>query len=199
MKRRGRWWHRTYIVHPIQRRFFFLSLVPLAICSSLIGLLVFAPLNLSFLGSAADPEKLRHIHALGARIWPAVLISVVASGLLSFVATNQFGGPLHRIEKAVRRIAHGELPNSIRVQQDDDLGELPALLNEACGRIASALTGIRQEEAEAAEELAALHRKAKAGLRDPTAIVQGLHKISHHLREVERTLTEFRLPRAEHR
>ncbi|MFQ5881713.1 MAG: hypothetical protein ACE5I9_04485 [Candidatus Methylomirabilales bacterium] len=196
-KQRVSWWRRSFYVHPIQRKYFFLSLVPLIVCAFLLIFLVFIPLNLALLGPAPDPEKaaiLGQIYALAVRIWPAVLISMLVSGLLSFFVTHKFAGPLYRIEQVVRRIAEGDLPLSIRVRRHDDLQEFAALLDGAFGTITSALTAIREQEALAAKELTALQGNVKAGLKDAGGILQGLEVMGRRHREVENILANFRLP-----
>ena len=191
------WWRRSFYVHPIQRKYFFLSLVPLIVCAFLLLFLVFTPLTLSFLGPAFDPEKvatLGQIHALAVRIWPAVLLSMLVISLVSIFVTHKFAGPLYRIERVMQGIAEGNLPSSIRVRSDDDLQDLARHLDKAFGRITSALTAIREQEVLADKELAVLQGKCKVGLKDAREILQGLEEIGRRHREVENILGGFRFP-----
>ncbi len=189
-------WKQKFYVHPIQRKYCFLSLIPLIFCAFLLVFLVFFPVNLALQGVVFDSEKaatLEQIHALGARVWPAVLISMLASSLLSFLVTNKFAGPLCRIEQVMQGVAEGDLPHSFRVRDDDDLQELAALLDGAFGRITSALTAIREQEALAGKGLSAMREKVDAGLKDAREVLQGLEVIAKSHTEVNNILANFRL------
>jgi methyl-accepting chemotaxis protein len=191
------WWRRRFYVHPIQRKYFFLSVAPLVLCAFLLILLIFLPLDLTLRGPAPDPEKVAtagQMYALAIRIWPAIFISMLVSCLLSFFVTNKFAGPLSRIEQVVQKIAEGDLPRSIRVRRRDDLQGFSGLLDRAFGKITWALSAIREHEALAAKELAALQERLNAGLDDVGKIQQGLEVVSRHHREVENILANFRLP-----
>ena len=192
-------WKRTFYVHPIQRKYCFLSLIPLIVCAFLLVLLVFVPENLTLRGAIFDAEQaatLAQLHALGARVWPAVLISMLVSSLLSFLVTNKFAGPLWRIERVMRRVAEGEIPPSFRVRRADDLQEFAALLDEAFGTIAAALAAIREQEARASQALAAIREKVNVQLTDAQEVLQGLEVIAESQTEVDQVLAKFgRQPR----
>jgi len=191
------WWRRRFYVHPIQRKYFFLSLVPLVFCALLLILLLFLPLDLALREPAPDAQKAAaagQMYSLAVRIWPAVFISMLVSCLLSFFVTNKFAGPLSRIEQILQQIAEGDLPPPIRVRRRDDLTGFAGLLDRAFGTITSALMAIKQREALAAKELAALQERLREGMDDVEKILQCLEGISRHHREVENTLANFRLP-----
>ncbi len=187
-------WKRKVYVHPIQRKYCFLSLIPLIVCAFLLLFLVFVPVNLILRGTMLDAEEaatLAQLHALGARIWPAVLISMLVSSLLSFFVTNKFAGPLWRMERVMRGVAKGELPQSFRVRRADDLQEFAALLDGAFGTIASALTAIREQEARASQALAVIRAKINEDLTDAQELVQGLEVIAESQIEVDQILGQF--------
>lgn len=187
-------WKRTFYVHPIQRKYCFLSLIPLIVCAFLLLLLVFVPENLTLRGAGFEAEQaatLAQLHALGARVWPAVLISMLVSSLLSFLVTNKFAGPLWRIERVMRRVAEGELPQSFRVRRADDLQEFAALLDGAFGTITAALTAIREQEALRAKALAAIRGKVTAGISDTQDVLQGLEAMAQSQTEVDQVLAKF--------
>ena len=50
-------WHRRFYVHPIQRKYLHLSLVPLIICSLAIIVLTFLPMQLLLSGRATELDK----------------------------------------------------------------------------------------------------------------------------------------------
>ncbi len=189
-------WQRRFYVHPIQRKYCFLSLIPLIVCAFLLILLIFIPVNLALRAAVSDHEQaatLEQIHAIAVRIWPAFLISMLVSSLLSFFVTNKFAGPLCRIEKVMRRVAEGDLPNSFRVRRRDDLQEFAALLDGAFGTITSALTAIREQEALVGKALAALRGNINVGLYDAREVLQDLEVIAQSHAEVENILANFRL------
>jgi hypothetical protein len=192
-------WRRKFYVHPIQRKYFFLSMIPLAICAVLLILLVFAPLALSLRGAPPDgeaPAALGPLYALqGIRIWFAVLLSMLACSVQSLYVTNKFAGPLFRFEHILRRVKEGEFPHAVRIRKNDDLQEFAGLLNSAFRMIAVALRAIQEQEALADKQLGAVREKVRAGSHGE--IQQGLEGIGRHLREMENILGKFRLPTLE--
>jgi methyl-accepting chemotaxis protein len=188
-------WKRQFYVHPIQRKYCFLALIPLIVCAFLLVFLVFVPLTLTLREASFEAEQaatLAQLYALGARVWPALLISMLVSSLLSFLVTNKFAGPLWRMERVMRRVAEGELPQAFRVRRADDLQEFAALLDGAFGTIASALSAIREQEARASQALAALRAKVSAELTDAREVLQGLEVIAQSQTEVDQILGQFR-------
>lgn len=191
------WWRRRFYVHPIQRKYFFLSLVPLIVCSILMVLLLFLPIRLAVRGLVfppADAANLAELYPLAVRVWPAVLLSILASGLLSVFVTHKLAGPLFRIEQVLRGVAEGNLPLAVQIRRDDDLQEFARLLSGAFGKITAALTEIHKLQARAVHELTALPGKIRGGLEDTGEILRDLEGINRYQREVERILAKFRLP-----
>jgi len=192
-------WRRRFYVHPIQRKYFLLSTIPLVFCAFLLILLVFAPLALTLRGAPPDVEEaavLGPMYAVqGIRIWLAVILSMLACSVQSFYITNKFAGPLFRIEHILRRVKEGDFPHAIRIRRGDDLQEFAGLLNSAFRTIAVALTAMKEQEALADKALAAVQEKARVGSHGE--IRQGLEGIGRHLREMENILANFRLPALE--
>lgn len=188
---------RRFNVHPIQQKYFFLSLVPLFVFVMVLILLILFPLNMSLMGPSPNPDNpptLWNIHALlDVRIWLAVLISMFASCLLSYFVTNKFAGHLYRIEQVLRRSKEGDLPSSVRIRRDDDLQEFAQLLDGNFQRTTSALTAIREQQTLALGELTTVQDKVKAGSTEAT-ILEGLEGIGRNLREVDKILASFKLP-----
>jgi methyl-accepting chemotaxis protein len=179
---------RKYSVHPIQRTYFSLFLAPLLFFAFFLILLVVLPLGTVPQGSIAVLRDFR--------VWLAVLISMIASGLLSYFITNKFAGPVYRIEQTLRRFREGDFPTSVRVRTDDDLQELVQLLDGAFKKFGSALMAIHEQQALAAQELSAVQRKVKSGANGD--VLAGLEEIGRNLREVENILANFKVPEAPH-
>ncbi|MFQ5848321.1 MAG: hypothetical protein ACE5IQ_11715 [Candidatus Methylomirabilales bacterium] len=188
-------WRRRFYVHPIQRKYFFLFLVPLIVCAFLVIFLAFIPLHLGLRGPGSELEKaaiLGQIYALSVTIWPAFLISMLACGILSFFITHKFAGPLYRIEQILRRGQGGDLPSSVRIRSDDDLQELVQLLDGTFKKFASTLIAIHEQHGLASKELSAVRGKVRA--QSNGEMLEGLEGIGRNLKEVQNILANFKIP-----
>lgn len=191
---------RRFNVHPIQRKYFSLFLAPLLFFTSfLILFTILVPSDVIIQGTTADPGEAQIVGRISAlldlRIWLALLVSMIASGLLSYVVTNKFAGPLYRIEQMLRRGKDGDLPLSVRVRSDDELQELVELLDATFKKFASALTAIHEQQHLAVTELTAAQGKREAGLDGEVG--ERLERVNRHLREVENILANFKVPMPE--
>ncbi len=188
-------WRRKFYVHPIQRKYFFLSLVPLVVCGFLLIFLVFFPLHLALWGSASGSEQaaiMSQIQSLAVPVMLALLVSMLVSSIMSFFVTHRLGGPLYRIEQILHGVTDGQLPTSVRIRRDDDLQEFAGLFDKAFKTISSAMTAVTDHQAQAAKELAELHKKVKAELDGE--VLQNLEHISQSHKEVQHILENFKLP-----
>jgi HAMP domain-containing protein len=195
MKPSSAFWRRKFYVHPIQRKYFFLSLVPLVVCGFLLVFLVLFPLHMTLWGTGTEPEKaviLTQIQSLSVPIMLALLISMLISSIMSFFVTHRLGGPLYRIEQILHEVEAGRLPTAVRIRRDDDLQDFAGLFDRAFKTISSAMTAVTEHQAHAAKELAELHRKVKAELDGE--VVQGLEEVGRSHREVQHILENFKLP-----
>jgi methyl-accepting chemotaxis protein len=190
---------RRFNVHPIQQKYFFLSLLPLLFFGATLILLVLFPLNVALIG---PDSELKHPTTLGevftlmdARIWLALVISMLVSCGLSYFVTHKFAGQLYRIEQILRKGKEGNLPLSVQVRRDDDLQELAGLLDGNFKKTTSALAEIMEQQALAAKELTAVRGNVKAGLSGET-ILAGLEAVGQRLQEVEGILAHFKIPEA---
>jgi HAMP domain-containing protein len=192
------WWKRKFHVHPIQRKYFAFSLIPLAVCSLLLILMLFIPLKLALLRADIGPEKaviLTDIYPLVSRIWPAVIISMLAYALVFYFVTHELIGPLPRLERVFREIAEGDLTHPmIRVRPKDDLEPFVRFLEGAFGTLISALTAIRNQEGLTVRELTILQEKVRGGLKDAGQILQALEGTVGHQKEMEKVLAYFKFP-----
>jgi len=188
-------WRRKFYVHPIQRKYFFLSLVPLVFCAFLMSLLVFVPLNLALQGPSPDLEKVAALGQLqgagGVRIWLAIFLSMAVSALMSFFVTHKFAGPLYRIEQILRKVEQGHLPAAVRIRRGDDIQEFADVVESAFKVITLALTAIKEQQALAANELAALQGKVTAGSNGE--ILRRLDGIVRNHKEIENILANFKI------
>lgn len=188
---------RRFNVHPIQRKYFSLFLTPLLFFAFFLILFsILVPPDVILQGLTADPGRAQSMGRISAvldlRIWLALLISMIASGLLSYVVTNKFAGPLYRIEQTLRKGKDGDLPLAVRVRNDDELQELVELLDDTFKRFASALTAIHEQQDLAIKELTAVQGKVNAGSNGE--IGEQLERVGRHLRELENILANFKIP-----
>lgn len=190
-------WHRKFYVHPIQRKYLYLSLVPLIICSLAIIILTFLPMQLLLVGRAASELDKAVVasclSALGSRLWPAVFLSMLLAAILSVFASHTMGGPLYRLEAIGKRLAAGEITEPIRVRQGDDLQGMAAVLDQAVGIVRDALARVREREGVARARLGALQGELSKG-PVPTATLSGhLQEIAAQLEGIEEALRPFRI------
>ncbi len=125
---------RRFYVHGIQRKYVFLSLVPIVISAFLIIVLLFLPLDVLLFSSASPAAKqaiIQDLRALGFRIWPAVFLAMLVSASLSVFVTHRFAGPLYRFQQFADRMAQGDLSARFKLRKGDDLMELETAVNRA--------------------------------------------------------------------
>ena len=192
-------WHRKFYVHPVQRKYLYLSLVPLVICSLAIIALTFVPMKLLLVGRASEFDKTMAagcLSLLGSRLWPAVFVSMLLVAVLSVFASHALGGPLYRLEMIGRRLAAGEFPEPIRVRHGDDLEGIAGALDEAVRNLREAFGAVRERGQVARHRLAGLQQVAAAGPVPVADLSAGLREISAQLEAIEETLRPFRIESA---
>lgn len=193
---RPKFWQRRIYVHPIQRKYLVLSLIPLVICSVAIIVLVFLPTDLLLLGRVSEFEQAvttTCVASLGRRLWPAIFLSMFVVAGLSVFASHTLGGPLLRLETIGKRLAAGEFPEPIRVRHGDDLEGMAGTLDEAVANLRLALIRIRDQGELARERAGALRRDLSAGRVTPATLSPQLQAITASLDEIHEAIQPFRL------
>lgn len=133
---------RQFYVHGIQRKYFFLSLVPIVISAFMIIAFLFLPLDVILFSSASPAAKqaiTQDLRALGFRIWPAVFLAMLFSASLSVFVTHRFAGPIYRFRKLVDQMAAGDLSTRLKLRKGDDLMELETAVNRAMETLAETI------------------------------------------------------------
>lgn len=187
---------RKVYVHPIQRRYLYLSLLPLIICSLAIIVVTFLPMKLLLMGRAPEFDKViaeSCLAILGERLWPAIFISMLLVAGLSVLASHALGGPLYRLEAIGRRLADGDIPESVRVRQGDDLEGMASVLDRVVGNLRETVTRIRERAASARTQLVDLRRGLEAGSVPAADLSARLQEVAAQLDGIEKTLRTFRL------
>lgn len=173
---------RRFYVHGIQRKYIFLSLVPLIISSFLIIVFLFVPLDVLLYSSASPAAReaiVQDLRALGFRIWPAIFLAMLVSTFLSVFVTHRFAGPLYRFHQVVDRIAAGDLSTGFKLRKGDDLVELETALNRAIESLAVTIQETHRPLNDLTVRLEALAKQGRGGPleQDLTALLERAQEV----------------------
>ena len=173
---------RRFYVHGIQRKYIFLSLVPLLISSFLIIVFLFVPLDVLLYSSASPAAKeaiVQDLRALGFRIWPAIFLAMLVSTFLSVFVTHRFAGPLYRFHQVVDRIAAGDLSTGFKLRKGDDLVELETALNRAIESLAVTIQEAHRPLNDLTVRLETLAKQGRGGPleQDLTALLERAQEV----------------------
>jgi methyl-accepting chemotaxis protein len=185
---------RRFYVHGIQRKYLFLSLVPLIISSFLIIVFLFVPLDVLLYSSASPAAReaiVQDLRALGFRIWPAIFLAMLVSTFLSVFVTHRFAGPLYRFHQVVDQIAAGDLSTGFKLRKGDDLVELETALNRAIESLAETVQEAQRPLKDLTLGLEALLDGAKQRPGNPHD--QDLTAILDRAREVHKALGRLKI------
>jgi len=185
---------RRFYVHGIQRKYLFLSLVPLIISSFLIIVFLFVPLDVLLYSSASPAAReaiVQDLRALGFRIWPAIFLAMLVSTFLSVFVTHRFAGPLYRFHQVVDQIAAGDLSTGFKLRKGDDLVELETALNRAIESLAETVQEAQRPLKELTLGLEALLDGAKQRPGNPHD--QDLTALLDRAREVHKALGRLKI------
>ncbi|MFQ5847054.1 MAG: HAMP domain-containing protein [Candidatus Methylomirabilales bacterium] len=187
---------RRFYVHGIQRKYLFLSLVPLLISSFLIIVFLFVPLDILLYSSASPAAKqaiVQDLRALGFRIWPAIFLAMIVSAFLSVFVTHRFAGPLYRFHQVVDRMAEGDLSARFKLRKGDDLGELETAVNRAIENLAETIREAQDPLGELVHRIEALRGTAKEGPGD--SFEQDLTALLQKAQEAQAAMARLRISR----
>jgi methyl-accepting chemotaxis protein len=185
---------RRFYVHGIQRKYLFLSLVPLIISSFLIIVFLFVPLDVLLYSSASPAAReaiVQDLRALGFRIWPAIFLAMLVSTFLSVFVTHRFAGPLYRFHQVVDQIAAGDLSTGFKLRKGDDLVELETALNRAIESLAETVQEAQRPLKDLTLGLEALLDGAKQRPGNPHD--QDLTALLDRAREVHKALGRLKI------
>jgi len=185
---------RRFYVHGIQRKYLFLSLVPLIISSFLIIVFLFVPLDVLLYSSASPAAReaiVQDLRALGFRIWPAIFLAMLVSTFLSVFVTHRFAGPLYRFHQVVDQIAAGDLSTGFKLRKGDDLVELETALNRAIESLAETVQEAQRPLTDLTLGLEALLDGAKQRPGNPHD--QDLTALLDRAREVHKALGRLKI------
>jgi two-component system phosphate regulon sensor histidine kinase PhoR len=100
-------------------------------------------------GVARLSRGIERIEQQSAALWRAaalaLLLAVLATGLVSLLLSASLGRSLREIMEAARQYAQGNLTARIRVSRDDELGELARIINHSADQLQQRLGEIARE------------------------------------------------------
>lgn len=185
---------RRFYVHGIQRKYLFLSLVPIVISAFLIIMFLFIPLDVILFSSASPAAKqaiMQDLRALGFRIWPAIFLGMLVSASLSVFVTHRFAGPIYRFQKLVDQMAEGDLSARFKLRKGDDLTELETAVNRAIATLAGTIQDTQRPLGDLTQRL---ERVLARGWEGPEALPKGdIAELLEKAREAQTALGRLKV------
>ncbi|MBM4341753.1 MAG: HAMP domain-containing histidine kinase [Deltaproteobacteria bacterium] len=105
---------------------------------------------------------LQAMHRLRGDLWRVLVVAVLATGVLSLLFAATIARPLERLTRTARRIAAGDLTESLALERKDEIGELARALDE-----------MRQRLADRPRELAELAARMSHEFKSPLTSLRG--------------------------
>lgn len=126
---------------------------------------------------------------LAQTVWPAIIVLILGSALLSLSLTHRLAGPLYRLEQSVKEWAQGNLSLRIRFRKRDELHELGGVFNEALAHFERTIIEIRDRQAGSCEAL----RQVLSDMRAQSSVNREmLERLESALKEGERVDEVFK-------
>lgn len=187
---------RRFYVHPIQKRYAFLTAILLAAYTFMIVLFLLLPPAMKLISGQSLEEKaqaaMQYI-ILGERIWPAIAISISILAIISVYITHKLAGPIYRFEKTAKDVINGDLSVRIRLRKKDDLKDLANLFNQLLGNIDRSLKNIKKKETEIRADLPLIIKRLDSTPNVSQELHEKLQTIIEKNREVTDILERFKL------
>lgn len=189
---------RRFFIHPIQKRYAFLTAILLIAYTFLIVLTLFIPPAVTLISGSPIEKKaqaaMQYI-ILGERLWPAIAISISVLAVISVYITHKLAGPIYRFEKTAKDVIGGDLSVRIRLRKGDDLKELANLLNQLLGNIDKSLMNIRRMEGDMGADLPGILKDLSGleGLNSRQELIERMEMVIERNKEVRDILDRFKL------
>lgn len=103
-----------------------------------------------------------YLDALRDSLWQAAVIAALVAVLLAFLFSRLITGPINSLKWSAQRIRDGDFAQRVKVETDDELGELAATFNSMAAQLELKERGRKQLLADVVHEL-----------RTPLSIIQG--------------------------
>lgn len=83
------------------------------------------------------PSEQRFLQSVNQSLWIAALITMVLAVLLGFIFARRLTAPLKKLTAAASKIAEGDLPQSVPVDTQDEIGQLAVTFNSMAESLAT--------------------------------------------------------------
>ena len=189
---------RKFFIHPIQKRYAFLTAILLIAYTFLIVLTLFIPPAITLISGSPIEEKaqaaMQYI-VLGERLWPAIAISISVLAVISVYITHKLAGPIYRFEKTAKDVIGGDLSVRIRLRKGDDLKELANLLNQLLGNIDKSMMNIKRMEGDVGTDLPGILTDLSGleGLNNRQKLIERMERMIEKNKEIRNLLKRFKL------
>ncbi len=189
---------RRFYVHPIQKRYAFLTAILLIAYTFLIVLTLFIPPAITLISGSPIEEKaeaaMQYI-VLGERLWPAIAISISVLAVISVYITHKLAGPIYKFEKTALDVIGGDLSVRIRLRKGDDLKELANLLNQLLGNIDKSMMNIRRMEGDMGADLPGILKDLSSidGLNERQELLERIERVIEKNKDIRDILDKFKL------
>ncbi len=189
---------RRFFIHPIQKRYAFLTAILLIAYTFLIVLTLFIPPAITLISGSPIEEKaqaaMQYI-ILGERLWPAIAISISVLAVISVYVTHKLAGPIYRFEKTAKDVIGGDLSVRIRLRKGDDLKELANLLNHLLENIDKSMMNIKRMERDVGADLPGILKDLHGleGLNSRQELIERMEGIIEKNKEIRNILDKFEL------
>ncbi|MBI3756326.1 MAG: hypothetical protein HY265_09215, partial [Deltaproteobacteria bacterium] len=113
-----------YYIHEIQREYTILIVILLLAYTAILSLFLFGPPAIKLFRDVPLTERAEaaaHILLFAERLWPAVIIALFLSSLVSIYVTNRVGGPIYRFEQMIKRLILGDISVRVKHRENDRL------------------------------------------------------------------------------
>jgi|Deesub1362B_J571_1020462.scaffolds.fasta_scaffold00036_50 methyl-accepting chemotaxis protein len=187
-------WRKRYYVHPIQCQYAFISAIILLLYTFFIIIFLFGPPALKLVTDVPLEEKVgaaRQFLAIAERLWPALFVGMILTGVVIIYITHRLAGPIYRIEKTSREIAEGDLTKRIRLRKNDDLKPIADLLSKVIEDVDTTLGQIKTESSEMGRLIEKI--MANPETKGYETLVQDLQNLKRHQESITIMLSKFTL------
>ncbi len=185
---------RKYYIHEIQKGYAILVVILLLIYTFILTLFLFIPPAIKLFTDVPLTEKAdaaAQVLVFANRLWPAVIISLFLSSLISIYATHRVAGPIYRFEQMVKKVILGDISERIRLRENDKLIYLSKLLNQMIDTIDASITDIKVE----ADEMEKLLDRIipELGTEGNREVLRLIGEIAEHCNKIEASVAKFKM------
>ena len=134
---------RSVLIHkPIQRQFTLVVISLLILSALTIGLVIHATIREAMMGGGYRFGKISPYEVMSdvsydliVRISFILFITILAIALFGIFFLHRIVGPIYRFQGVLRRVSHGEIPDDVRLRENDFFVETAADVNQVLGML----------------------------------------------------------------